>query len=103
MLKHNLRPGLLKVDVEGAEFSVFAGAQQVLSTFRPGVISELWRKSAGAGVHSGADVLKMFEELNYIVLDAHDPVSKLCLHKIGEIICIPRESIRLTMTRATGC
>jgi len=91
VLAHGLRPTLMKVDVEGAEFSVFEGAQHTLSTYRPVVISEIWRKAAKAGGRTGAELIQLFEKLDYVVKDPHDPLSKPGLSDIGEIICIPRE------------
>ena len=88
---HSLRPTLIKVDVEGAEYGVFEGAQETLSTYRPFVISELWRKPSNAGGRTGVDVINMFEKAGYVVKDPHDPMSQPGLADIGEIICIPKE------------
>jgi FkbM family methyltransferase len=89
--EHGLRPAVLKVDVEGAEFSVFSGAQRTLSTFRPVVISELWRGPTRADGHSGAEILQMFQTLDYVVVDPHDPEAKPGQSEMGEIISIPKE------------
>jgi FkbM family methyltransferase len=88
---HGLRPAVLKVDVEGAEFSVFSGAQKTISTYRPVVISELWRKPTSANGHSGVEIVRMFERLDYVVRDPNDPLAKPGLDMIGEVICIPKE------------
>jgi FkbM family methyltransferase len=89
---HGLRPTLIKVDVEGAEYGVFEGAQRTLTTFRPAVISEVWREPKNAGGKVGADVVRLFEKLDYVVRNPHDPLGKPGLDDIGEIICIPREN-----------
>jgi FkbM family methyltransferase len=94
---HDLRPTLIKVDVEGGELSVFQGAEHTLSTFRPIVISELWRRPVNAGGRTGADVVGLFEKLDYVVRDPHDPLAKPGLYDIGEIICIPKEKFRESM------
>jgi len=88
---HALKPSLLKVDVEGSEYSVFSGAQKVLSTFRPVVISELWRNPPGIGGKSGADIIRMFEALDYVVVNPEDPHARPGLRKVGEILCVPKE------------
>jgi hypothetical protein len=89
--EHGLSPALLKVDVEGAEFSVFNGSRQTLSRFRPVVLSELWCGPTRADGHTGAEILRMFEALDYVVVDPADPMAKPGREKIGEIMCIPRE------------
>ena len=88
---HGLRPSLVKVDVEGAEYSVFEGASRVLSEFRPIVISELWRAPLNACGRTAADVVRLFESAGYVVRDPHDRLAKPGLRDIGEIICIPKE------------
>ena len=88
---HGLRPTVMKVDVEGAESSVFSGAQSTISKHRPVVISEIWRKPTNADGHSGAEIIRMFERLDYVVRNPNDPLAKPGLDMIGEIICIPKE------------
>lgn len=88
---HDLRPALMKVDVEGAEFSVFSGAQYTISTYRPVVISELWRTPRNADGHTGAEIVEMFRKHNYIVRDLEDPKRAPGLEEVSEIICIPKE------------
>src|SRR3546814_5280958 len=41
VIRHDLKPGLIKVDVEGAEGLVFRGAMETLNKFRPVILSEL--------------------------------------------------------------
>jgi len=90
---HSLRPALIKVDVEGAEFSVFQGAQQTISRYRPVVISEIWRGPTQADGHSGAELISMFENLSYVVRDLRDPLIKPGLEVVGEVVCIPKEKL----------
>ncbi|MBL6854341.1 MAG: FkbM family methyltransferase [Alphaproteobacteria bacterium] len=89
--RNNLRPALMKVDVEGAEYHVFEGAKQTLAKHRPTVISELWHKSENAGGHTGQELVDMFRKLDYVVVDPHDPLSQPSLHEIGEMFCVPKE------------
>src|SRR3546814_8596085 len=42
--EHGLRPALLKVDVEGAEGMVFAGAERTLKEHRPEIGRAAWRE-----------------------------------------------------------
>lgn len=87
--RHDLRPALMKVDVEGAEARVFAGAQEVLAKHRPVVISELSNFLLRRMDTHGGEVVRMFQDLGYTVVDPTDgapPGSK----DFGEILCIPR-------------
>jgi FkbM family methyltransferase len=89
--RYGLRPAVMKVDVEGGEFSVFSGAQRTLSTYRPAVISEIWCKPTKADGHSGAELVRMFEKIDYVVRNPNDPGARPGLDLVGEIICIPKE------------
>jgi FkbM family methyltransferase len=89
---YGLHPTVIKVDVEGAEFSVFSGAQHTLLKHRPVVISELWRGPTRADGHSGSEIIQMLEALNYIVMDPHDPQAKPGQSEISDIICFPKET-----------
>jgi FkbM family methyltransferase len=97
VVKYSLRPGLLKVDVEGAEFSVLRGALHTMSEHRPVVISEIWKKPTSADGHSGSELIEMFEGLGYVVRDPHDPLAKPGLEEVGEIICVPKEKYDLSV------
>jgi len=89
--KYGLRPTVMKVDVEGAEFSVFSGAQDTLSAYRPAVISEVWKNPTKADGHSGSELVQMFESIDYVVRDPSDPRARPGLDLVGEIVCIPKE------------
>jgi FkbM family methyltransferase len=98
--RYSLRPTLMKVDVEGAEFSVFAGAQATLATFRPVVISELWRGPTRADGHRGIEIVRMLEQLGYVVLDPTDPRATPGSQEMGEILCIPKERYESSLLRS---
>lgn len=89
--EYDLKPALIKVDVEGAEPQVFAGAAHTLATFRPVVISELSNKLLKATGANGRDIVKMFEDLDYQVSDPLEPKVQPGTRDFGDILCIPRE------------
>ncbi len=89
---HALRPGLLKVDVEGAEASVFAGASEVLSKFRPIVIAEISNHLLRPNGVDGRDIVRMFERLDYHVVDPNDPRAEPGTADFGDIFCTPRKA-----------
>lgn len=62
---HNLSPGLIKCDVEGAELAVIQGGFQTISNEKPILILELLRKwSSNFGYHPN-DVINLLEGLGY--------------------------------------
>lgn len=89
---HGLEPGLLKVDVEGAEAQVFAGATEVLNKFRPIVIAEVSNHLLRPNGVNGRDIVRIFERLDYRVIDPHDPRAEPGTSEFGDIFCTPREA-----------
>lgn len=57
---------LLKIDVEGAEFSCVEGARRILSEKRPLIYVELLRKWASKAGYRVADLLSVLIELDYL-------------------------------------
>jgi FkbM family methyltransferase len=88
---HQLRPGLMKVDVEGAEAQVFAGASEMLARFRPTVLCEVSNQLLRAHGVEGRDIVQIFERLDYKVVDPHDPRAEPGTADFGDIFCAPRE------------
>ena len=62
LMSGHSKPSLIKIDVEGAEFSVLKGAKQVLSEARPTILIEVGDKTR-------EDVVKLLEAVNYQLSD----------------------------------
>ncbi|MFK5979024.1 MAG: FkbM family methyltransferase [Rhizobiaceae bacterium] len=62
LMRGHSRPSLIKIDVEGAEFSVLKGADQLLSESRPTILIEV-------GDATRDDVVKLLEHANYHLSD----------------------------------
>ena len=84
-------PGFMKVDVEGAEAMVFGGASNVLSEARPVVLSELSDYLLQQNGSSAADVIALFREHDYRVIDPLWPEHPVGEKRFGDILCIPHE------------
>lgn len=84
-----MAPGLIKVDVEGAEGFVFRGARETLKTHRPTVISELARPLLRENGSSPEEILEIFAECNYRVVDMNDPDRKPGVADFTDIVATP--------------
>lgn len=88
--EHALEPGLLKVDVEGFEHHVFAGAQETLARHRPVVVSELSDYLLRRNGSSAREVVRGFEALNYRVFDPLHPDEAPGSREFADMVCVPR-------------
>ena len=68
-LPPGMRPGFIKVDVEGAELEVFRGAREVLREFRPTVVFEHGELGAGAYDATPGEVHALLAEAGLRIYD----------------------------------
>src|SRR3546814_17043730 len=71
VIRHDLKPGLIKVDVAGAEGLVFRGAMETLNKFRPVLLSELSDPLLREWGTSALDAVRMLENDGYRVVDQY--------------------------------
>jgi FkbM family methyltransferase len=90
----SLDPGFIKVDVEGAEATVFKGASGVLANARPVVLSELSDFLLRKNGSSAAEVISLFQRHDYRVIDPLWPDHPVGSKSFGDILCIPQEHPR---------
>jgi FkbM family methyltransferase len=87
--ERGLRPGFIKIDVEGCEHLVLAGARETLLTQRPVILTELWDPMITRNGSSSRQVISTLRDLGYRV---QDPVSGEELDggkSTVEILCLP--------------
>lgn len=89
--KFSLDPGFIKIDVEGVENLVIAGAQTTLSSKRPVILSELSDFLLKKNGSSAYEVIRMIEKQEYSVVDPISPALRAGSKEFGDILCIPRE------------
>ncbi len=70
------RVDLIKIDVEGAEKAVLAGAQETLRRFRPMLILELNEGTFSSAGYTGAEFVASLRELGYALFDV-DPFGRI--------------------------
>lgn len=69
--KHQLNPGLIKIDVEGSEYKVLQGAQKCLEKFSPILIIECSDNLLRGMGSSSSEMIAYLENLGYCPLDPH--------------------------------
>ena len=66
---YKLNPGIIVIDVEGAEMKVLKGSSAVLMRYKPIIILELVDNLLKNQESSSREVLGFLEELGYVVYD----------------------------------
>jgi FkbM family methyltransferase len=86
--KHDLRPTVMKVDVEGAETMVLRGAERTMREHRPVIISEISEEMLVELGSSRRELVSLIEERGYEVRSMSDKRASGA-KRDGEIICLP--------------
>lgn len=87
--QHNLSPGLIKIDTEGAEYQVLSGAMGTLERQRPVILSELSDTLlAGFGTNA-QQVVHLLQSHGYEVINCDAPGAPLKYPFVGEILAVP--------------
>jgi FkbM family methyltransferase len=85
-----LRPGIIKLDVEGAEYLALLGAVNMIREFRPIIVSELSDELLKGFGHSSKDVLSFLQQNGYDVQPLTLGVRKIDFPYVGDVLAIPR-------------
>jgi FkbM family methyltransferase len=65
--KYHLKPSLIKIDVEGADYLVIKGAQQTIRQFRPAIICEFVKETQADYNVTGESILNFLKERDYSI------------------------------------
>ena len=90
--KHNINPGFIKIDVEGAENLVFGGSSSVLKEKRPIILSEMCDFLLKKNGSSAAEVINFIEKHDYDVINPADRNVDPRTVDFGDVLCFPKES-----------
>ncbi len=71
--KYNLRPAIIKIDVEGAEFKVLLGATETLRKYHPCIMMECSDVMLKQQKSSSQEILDFLKEIGYIVINPSAP------------------------------
>lgn len=89
--EYKLDPAFLKIDVEGAEHLVLAGAKETLRRNRPVILSELSNPLLVSNGSSSSQVIKFLMDQGYTVKDALFPDLRPGVREFCDIICYPSD------------
>lgn len=87
--RYRLTPGLIKIDVEGAEGLVFEGAERTLKEFRPIILSEFSPALLRSTPWPPERLLNHLNNLGYRVVDADSGSPDPLTREYGDILCFP--------------
>lgn len=90
---HNLEPGFIKIDTEGAEYSVISGAVQTLKAHKPVILSELSHKLLSEQGSSSKELMEMLKRTGYEIFNAYTEERLVPCHFEGEILALPGEGM----------
>jgi len=92
IFEHQLNPGLIKIDVEGAEHLVFGGMEECLTGPRPIILSELSDYLLKKNGSSASELVSKLEEYDYVITDPLSSDLKPGNKDFGDILCVPKEN-----------
>lgn len=84
-----LRPGFLKLDVEGNEHLVLQGASEVLKKFQPIILSELNEAVLQRNGSSSRQIIELLQSYGYKIVDPLRISAPPQISDLGEILCLP--------------
>jgi FkbM family methyltransferase len=86
---HDMKLGIIKIDVEGFENQVLAGAENTLKNQRPVIVMELSDFMLKKNGSSADTVITFLESFKYRVFDPTEPNNPFQVKQFGDIVCIP--------------
>jgi len=88
---HGLRPGFIKIDVEGAEHLVIRGAVETLRVHRPVLMLEVVPALLQRNGTSAEEVFRLLHEAGYDLRSAYFPSEPADPREPAEVLALPRE------------
>lgn len=90
VLANGIRPGFIKIDVEGGELNVLIGSQKTLEQHKPIVmmeVSDILLQTFGS---SCDDIVRFMMRLGYTIIDIDYPASVVKTPFVGDVLALPK-------------
>ena len=88
--ENGLNPGLIKIDVEGAEGLVLRGATETLKSFRPVIFAEFSRELLAAKGFKAESIVAELQATGYTVCDPFHSDYPAGSRAFGDILAVPK-------------
>lgn len=89
--KYNLNPGFIKIDTEGSEYLVVAGAQKTIHKHRPFILSEISETLLTNCGSSSDKLLGLLRNNAYKIVNAYNLHNEVTAPFDGDILAVPQE------------
>jgi FkbM family methyltransferase len=87
VVEHGLRPGVIKIDAEGSEHLVLAGAEATVAKYKPAFVIEY--TSSLLVPNSALSIIAWLERAGYRISDPLCPRRVVLEGHVGDIIAVP--------------
>lgn len=91
--RHALDPGFVKLDVEGMEHVVIGGMRDVLSRFRPVILTEISDALLRSNGSSSAALVDLIRSFDYQLFETSGQEIREGSGLNGEMVCIPMSGV----------
>ncbi len=89
--RYKLKPGIIKIDVEGSEYLVLSGAMDTLKQYKPAVICEIRDDLLSSTEHNSKDIHSLLQDIGYKIFDIETMALPMKSPFIGDIVALPIE------------
>jgi hypothetical protein len=97
---------MMKIDVEGYEFNVLRGAENIIKKFKPIILCEISPEWISLTGHSVKDLFDYMVKLNYSILSTDDlkliKTNNANIVSQIEILFIPKDNCKVVLSHIHG-
>lgn len=103
VVREDINPGFIKMDVEGAEARILSAAWSVFEKYRPTLISEFSPRLLERGGTDPQVIIRTLKKLGYRLIDPIMPKLALGKREYGDLLAVPEEKYSTPELMETVC